>query len=185
MSRPLDTAAVHDALAADLRRWAARRVPADRVDDVVQETFVRVHDRLPTLRDPDRVAPWVFRIARSVVVDDARARGRLEPLEEAPAVPPVTPGPHADSIVAAWLPGIVASLPEPYREAVRLSELEGWTQAAVARELGLSPSGARSRVQRGRRMVREALEACCEVAREGGSVVDWRPRQAGCGCEPG
>jgi RNA polymerase sigma-70 factor (ECF subfamily) len=72
---------------------------------------------------------------------------------------------------------------------VRLSELEGVSQAEVAARLGLSASGARSRVQRGRRMVREALDDCCRVVIDGGEVVDVTAR-AGCGCvevgvEPG
>lgn len=177
----LDTATVHAALAGDLRRYFARRAPPDRVDDLVQETLLRVHTRLPALRDPDRLAPWVMRIARTVLVDGLRREGRFDPVEVEPSVAPVDPEPTPDSVVAAWLPGMVESLPERYREAVRLSELEGCSQAEVARRLGLSPSGARTRVQRGRKLLRETLEACCEIAREGGAVVDWRERDP-CGC---
>ena len=58
----------------------------------------------------------------------------------------------------------VAALPERYREAVRLSELDGLNHAAVAERLGLSVSGVKSRVQRGREQLRAMLHRCCEIA---------------------
>ncbi|MCB9796727.1 MAG: sigma-70 family RNA polymerase sigma factor [Alphaproteobacteria bacterium] len=181
MSAPT-TAQVYEALAADLGRWFARRAPADRVDDLLQETFVRVHERLPQLRDPERVAPWVYRVARSVLVDQGRREVRQEPLTAEPAVAAGEPLREPDAVVASWLPSLVEALPEPYREAVRASELEGVSQAELARRLALSPSGARTRVQRGRKLLKQQLEACCALAREGGQVVDWTLRGEGCGC---
>jgi RNA polymerase sigma-70 factor (ECF subfamily) len=180
----VDTATVHAVLAGELRRYFGRRAPPQLVDDLVQETFLRVHTGLSRLRDPDRIAPWVMRIARSVLADGLRREGRFVASEPDPAAPAFEPGVDPDAIVAAWLPGMVEALPATYREAVRLSELDGCTQAEVARRLGLSPSGARTRVQRGRRLLREMLESCCEIAREAGAVLDWTPR-APCGCAAG
>lgn len=177
----LATDAVYEALSGDLRRWFDRRAAPDRVDDLLQETFARVHERLPGLRDTQRVGPWVFRIARSVLVDEWRRAAPLEPLEEEPTQEAQEPLVEPDALVAAWLPFIVASLPEPYREALELSELQGLSQAELAKRLGMSPSGARTRVQRGRNLLRQQLEACCEIAREGGQVLDWTPRDP-CAC---
>ena len=56
---------------------------------------------------------------------------------------------------------MIAALPAPYAEAVRRSDLDGETQRALADELGVSHSAIKSRVQRGRRMLRERLVACC------------------------
>lgn len=173
------TAAVHAALSEDLRRWFGRRAPADRVDDLVQESFLRIHTALPTLRDPDRLAPWVVQIARNVWIDGLRRERPTEPLQVVPVAAPEPTDPN--EIVAAWLPGFIDALPPPYRDALRWSELDGLTQSEVARRLGLSPSGARTRIQRGRKLLRAELEACCEIQREGAQVVDFHPR-APCGC---
>ncbi|MFT4626486.1 MAG: catechol 2,3-dioxygenase-like lactoylglutathione lyase family enzyme [Myxococcota bacterium] len=83
--------------------------------------------------------------------------------------------------VASWMPLMVAALPERYREAVRLSELEGLSQAEVATRLGLSPSGARTRVQRGRKRLLADLLACCPVRFEEGVVVDTGINECACG----
>ena len=79
----------------------------------------------------------------------------------------------------------VAQLPSPYREAVTLVELEGLTQQAAADVAGISLSGMKSRVQRGRRMLRQQFEDCCALTFDvRGRVVDARERAA-CACDGG
>ncbi len=190
------TEQIHAELAGDVRRWFARRLPPeqhDQVDDRVQETFLRIHRNLATLRDETRLAPWVFRICRSVLVDHAR---RDRPTEELDLQSDLSGRAGSDaalldrsfaeaqdrdatSRVASWLVPFIETLPEGQREAVRLSEIEGLSQVEVAERLGLSKSGARTRVQRGRVALREALEACCAIGFEGGEVVSI-DRQCGC-----
>lgn len=179
----IGTRTIYDHLQADVRRWFARRAPDDAVDDLVQETFLRIHRSLPELRDADRVAPWVFRVCRSVLVDRARRQRPEDPMIVEQVDPDSVVEPDATAVVAGWLPAFVETLPDGYREAVRLSELEGVSQREVAERLGLSASGARSRVQRGRKLLRQALDECCRVTLEGGDVVDVRRRTDGdCAC---
>ncbi|MCR9162591.1 MAG: sigma-70 family RNA polymerase sigma factor [Nannocystaceae bacterium] len=178
---------IWSALADDLLRYVQRRV-GDRqtAEDLVQEIFVRVQAHRGALRERDRVAPWVFRIARSVVVDHLRARDRqrtvalqAEPRSETGHEPETEDDAQRASRVAlgAWLRLMIDSLPPHYAEAVRLADLEGVSQAEAARRLGLSHSGFKSRVQRGRAQLRDILDACCAVeldARRG--VMEVVPR---------
>jgi RNA polymerase sigma-70 factor (ECF subfamily) len=71
---------------------------------------------------------------------------------------------------------MIEELPDEYQVALRLTELEGLTQQELAARTGLSLSGAKSRVQRGRKMLREMLLACChfEFDRHG-KVIDYYP----------
>ncbi len=180
MSAEVPWEALHD----ELRRGLARPgVPPEVVDDLVQEAAERLLRGLPQLRDSARLGPYVGRVVRSVWVDHLRRRRPSGELPDDLEAPPV---PVADlaEVVASWLPMMIADLPEAYRTPLVLVELEGQTQAEVARALGLSASGARSRVQRGRRLLRERLEACCDVVREGPRVVDVVARDP-CGCDPG
>ncbi len=72
---------------------------------------------------------------------------------------------------------MIRSLPEGYREAVRLAEIEGLPQQEVADRLGLSLSGAKSRIQRGRVLLKDALEGCCRFEIDGrGNVMDCDPK---------
>ncbi len=76
------------------------------------------------------------------------------------------------------------SLPSHYAEALRLAEIEGLTQAEVARRLGLSLPGAKSRIQRGRKMLAETLLTCChfELDQRGGVMAFERREDCRCGC---
>jgi len=175
------TAQARSAFGSEVERYVRRRVPASDADDVVQDVWLRFHERLGGLREEDRVAPWLFRIARSVVVDHLRRR---RPEGDPPDVAdePDAEGNHNET-VGEWLPAMMDSLPEPYREALRLVEIDGVAQADLAARLGLSPSGAKSRVQRARKMLVETLRRCCHVELDGrGNVIDWK-RQGECGCD--
>ncbi|MBX2799630.1 MAG: sigma-70 family RNA polymerase sigma factor [Myxococcales bacterium] len=178
------TLAWHE-LEADLRRsFAKPGVPADVVDDLVQEAALRLMKGLPTLRGPDRLGPYVGRVVRSVWVDHLRRRRPVEPLpaDLAADAPPLEDESLTQE-VASWLPRFVEGLEEPYREALRLVELQGRSQREVADALGLSASGARTRVQRGRKKLREALQRCCRIVREGARVTAVHGRD-GCCDEP-
>ncbi|MCB9765185.1 MAG: sigma-70 family RNA polymerase sigma factor [Alphaproteobacteria bacterium] len=178
----MTTQDLYQTLGGELRRYFARHV-ADgaTADDLVQETFLRIHRSASAVRDPERLVPWVWRVARSVRVDHHRRQRPSVSPEDAPPLAVDAPEPALEAMVASWLPTFVEALPEPYREAVRLSELEGLSQKEVAERLGMSASGARTRVQRGRRRLLALLEACCAVRWEGGQVVDVR-RNDPCGC---
>lgn len=172
-------------LETKLRPFVARRVRSEAdADDVLQDVFLRMQRGLAGLRDDERFGPWVYQVARSAVVDHQRvaakhrvaeADGRAEPAldaeDDARAV---------EQELAGYLAPFVATLPSPYREALTLTELEGLSQQQAADQLGVSLSGMKSRVQRGRRRLRQALEACCTIALDArGRVIACEPRTDG------
>ena len=177
----LTTVDVWEAFAHHLRSYIRRRIPDPvEAEDVLQEVFLRVHTHLPGLRQPDRLLPWLYSLARSAVVDHVRARRLVLELDEDLPADDV-PVDDAGTQIARGLGHMVDELPAIYREAVRLSELEGLDHKVVARRLGLSLSGAKSRVQRGRQQLYRLLTDCCsfELDRRN-HIVDYRPRVACC-----
>lgn len=170
-------------LEAKLRPFVARRVRAEvDIDDVVQEVFVRIQRGLPTLRDAQRFGPWVYQVARSAVIDHMRDSAR-HPLPTSELAEPEHSPDDADERtveqeVAMYTAFFVSMLPSPYREALTLTELEGLTQKEAAEMLGISLSGMKSRVQRGRQKLRATLEDCCHIA------LDVRHRVIGCEPRP-
>ncbi|MCI0465246.1 MAG: RNA polymerase sigma factor SigZ [Gemmataceae bacterium] len=174
------TDAIWARLSADLRRFIRRRVADDHVaDDLLQETFVRVHRNLPALQEADRLAAWVYQIARNVLHDHYR-KAATTTVELADADPADESDAHLSCLrgrAAEWLGEMVNQLPEGYRQAVQLSEIEGLPQQEVADRLGLSLSGAKSRIQRGRVMLKGVLEQCCHFEfDQRGNVMDYEPR---------
>ena len=165
-------------LEAKLRPFVGKRVPQGDVDDVVQDVFLRIQRGLSSLRDDQRFGPWVYQVARSAIVDHGRGKARQPQVASQP--PEELHHPDNDDEraveqeVAMYAALFVSMLPSPYREALTLTELEGVTQKEAAEMVGISLSGMKSRVQRGREKLRAALEECCHIA------LDTRRRVIGC-----
>lgn len=187
---PPDVADLWRDLHARLAAFVRRRVPSEAdAEDVVQDVFVRAHVGLGRTRGVHDVEAWMFRVARSAVVDAYRRRGRIVPADLAEAGDPAAPEPEPDDAAATLahcMHPFVDALPDPYREAVRLVDLEGLSHAEAAARVGVSVSGMKSRVQRGRVHLRGLLDACCrfEVDRRG-RVTDYETKACGCGCGAG
>jgi len=175
-----DTRCAHRELEARLRPFVARRVPKSDVDDVLQDVFLRAQRALPDLRDEERFGAWMYRVARSAIAESHRQRSRHPVLEaEEPEAPSATEGSAPSPLeteVADYLVPLISRLPSPYREALTLTELNGLTQQAAADALGISLSGAKSRVQRGREKLRALLGECCRIGVDArGRVIDCEP----------
>jgi RNA polymerase sigma-70 factor (ECF subfamily) len=173
-----DVAAIWQEVHDRLRAFIARRVVNEaEVEDILQEVFLRMHRKLESLDDPRRVVSWLFQITRHVIVDHYRvpARRREVPaglaadmektgaVQAAPVVGQTTDSSQLREELAGCLRPMIERLSSQYREAVTLVELEGLTQNAAAKRLGLSVSGMKSRVQRGRRQLKRMLDDCCLI----------------------
>lgn len=157
-------------------------VPSD-ADDLLQDVFVRVHERIGTLRDEESLKAWIYRIARNAIVDHSRTKKETQELPESLADPGGEDTDGAQKAISECVLPFVQRLPEPYRQAVMLSEIEGMTQQAVADRLGLSLSGAKSRVQRGREKIKEMLLDCCRFEFDSRGTVIGYERREPCDCD--
>lgn len=159
-------------------------------EDILQDVFVRIHTNLGDVRDTENVTAWVYQITRNVITDYYRQRaasaGALTGLaEQVDERVPSVPGREAAADIVRrasdeftqCLEPMLGEVPEPYRQAVTLAEIDGMTQKDAAEKLGLSISGMKSRVQRGRGKLKDIILDCCEVEfdRRGG-LVDYRRR---------
>lgn len=171
--------------APPLRAFLARRVPAGvEADDLLQDVFLRVVKHLDSLRSTERPEAWLFQIARNALRDSLRARqrkdGRTDPLEvDLPADTDPVAMRNSEEELAPCLTPMIARLAEPYRTAIELTSIQGLTQAEAAKQVGISLSGMKSRVQRGREQLRQMLMRCCDIDVDvRGGVSDFHLRSA-------
>lgn len=171
----------------------ARLASAADADDVAQDVLLKVLRGSARLRDEDRFGGWLAATVRNAVMDHLRARqrqplaspGSEEALEASPAEEEVADDGARKRLVAALRP-FAERLPVTYRETIILSELEEVPHAEIARRLNVSISGVKSRVQRGRALLREMLDQCCEIATDArGGVVECVPRERAAGAATG
>lgn len=156
----------HQAAVAALL-WRFARTRAD-LDDLVQETFLRVVRGLPAWRDEQPFAHWVLRIASNVGRDyfrrqAVRRRWLAEPRraegEGAPEPEAVDPGADPAARAAAnEVKAMLAQLAPDERTLLTLHHLEGWSMAQVAAQFGWTVTATKLRAWRARRRLRALLE---------------------------
>lgn len=157
---------LYDALAPRLYGYLVRQTRNDsRAEDLLQQTFLQVHcARGRFIRGAD-VVPWVFAIARRLLIDGVRRSGRevsLELREEAGAPPPISTALQQDELVhskqlAASIERELARLPDSHREAFELIKQEGLSLAEAAEVLGTTVAAVKLRAHRTYQALREAL----------------------------
>ena len=177
----LSTEAVWSRFRSDLWQFIRRRVADDHTaDDLLQETFVRIHRNVDSLKNAERLGSWVFKIARNLVNDHYR-RGaeNIASLVDAASADD-EPEQELKHQAIGWMDEMIRELPEKYREAVQLAEIEGLPQQEIANRIGVSLSGAKSRIQRGRVLLKNVLDQCCTFQiDQRGNVIACDPNSEG------
>lgn len=163
----------------ELRGWLRARMPvAAEVEDVLQDSFIKVMRQGQRLSDLAQPRAWLFEVTRNTLIDRLRATRPLAPLppdwEELPDEPVQVD--TVDALVAC-VPRVLSELDEQDREAIQLCDLQGMAQAEFAQLKGLSLTAAKSRVQRARQRMRERMAKGCQVTFDAsGRVDDFVPR---------
>jgi len=133
-------------------------------EDLTQEVFVRVFRSLHTYT-PDNFPGWLHRITTNLFLDKARRRARLrfdvlgeEALERLVGSAPASERSVTDGMFDADIEHALATLPEEFRAAVVLCDVEGLSYDEIAEALDIKLGTVRSRIHRGRKMLRSALD---------------------------
>lgn len=177
------TERVWETFHAPLQQFIRRRVSDDATaEDLLQDVFLNIHQHVETLRDVKKLESWIYQVTRNAIIDYYRSIRKTTTLEEPEALQLTEDLPDED-VISELFPSVramVMSLPAQDRQALILTEYQGLTQKELAERLGLSISGAKSRVQRARAKLKQQLLACChfELDRRG-HVIDYQPR---CSC---
>jgi RNA polymerase sigma-70 factor, ECF subfamily len=168
----------HTNLLAFIRKRVNDEVTAE---DILQDVFVRIHSRIESLENRDKLESWLYQITRNAIIDAYRARKPMEELPEWLAQPQISKEENNRRELSLCLAPIIQKLPEKYRHAVQLSELEGMTQKEIAANQSISFSGAKSRVQRGRLLLKAMLHDCCKFEiNTKNQIVDYEKKDDDC-----
>ena len=152
-------------LQPDIRRYARRQCHrTSAIEDVVQEALIVLYRRLGNVRDPLAVAGWIFRIVTRLcmlpVLGLIRGAEEVSERHEAEHFAQVAPDDLRIDLTRA-----LESLPEIYREVILLRDMEQLTIGESADRLGITREACKSRIHRGRMLLREYLRP--EVPRGG------------------
>lgn len=171
--------ALHEAVQGDLLRFARRRVPASRAEDVVSEVMLVAWRRLDDVpSDTSAARAWLFGVARNILMSSGRRERKQEALPVLLAAS--IPG-HASNderadviavrvdIAAAW-----THLSSIHQEALALAVFDELSAPEAASVLDISPTAFRLRLSRARRSLRMLMESAHIDARRPGDVPSVR-----------
>ena len=157
-------------------------------EDLTQETFLKVQNSLSKGTEPAHFRGWIYKIARNSVVDFMNRRRRYLAFDEAQDAAEIQRSEVADPIDSEFRQGlfsyaskVIEVMPSEEREALTLTELDGFSREELARHLGISVSAAKSRVVRARAKLRKTIEECCRLITDPyGKVIGWQRRGTDC-----
>lgn len=180
----IDTAKIWEEFRKPLQKFITRRVKNEaEAEDILQNVFYKIHSKNVQLADETKLQAWLYKITRNEIINFFRSRQIVTEVLETSDTMIYEPVPVADPAneIALCLPSMTNYLPEKYRQAIILTEYKGLTQKKLAEKMGISLSGAKSRVQRARQRLKEMLLDCCyfEFDRRG-KIIDFLPKGNNC-----
>lgn len=164
------------------KRFIAKHVQNEYdAEDILQDIFCKIHDHIEELKDKSKLHSWVYQITRNAIIDYYRTKRETIDLTDLPDIDTESLTTDLYQELGSCLKAMLRNLPEKYREVIELTEYEHLTQKEVAEQLGLSISGAKSRVQRARSKLRALLLGCCHLEFDRlGNISDYRQKHRNC-----
>ena len=184
-----DSATVAERYRASIYRYVLRLVRDPvRADDLTQETFLRVHQRLGELKDPAALEAWLYRIATNLCYDRFRQREHRRPM--LPLASPEVEVMPADSDEQELRPDqlleqgemsdcvlrFLTELPDAQREVILLHDLQELSGPEIAEQLGISLANVKIRLHRARVRLKTALTQGCDFSRDDRGVFVCEPK---------
>ncbi len=153
-------------------------------EDLTQETFARVQDHLPELKDPAKLSSWIFRIAYNLCQDHFRHAGKSFSTDQSKCLEPQTAGDNTlqkmfeQREMGACVQEEVDRLPESLRTVIVLSDMVELNHREIADLLGITVENAKVRLHRARKRLKLLLEKKCNFETDERSVFVCEPKDA-------
>lgn len=138
-------------------------------DDILQDTFIKIHTKLHTLKDIKKLKSWCFTIARNSILDYWKSKNKTFEIANFESEIELEENIHTEK---DCLRGILKNLPKKYRDPLFLSDIKGLKQQEVADQLKQTLPTTKSQIQRARKLIAEGFMQCCGfVLNEKGNLV--------------
>ena len=152
-------------------------------DDLIQDTFLRVQKNLDSVRDPEKISSWVFRIAYNLCHDhfrqakrsslnNRRIQAEIPTFEEAMVQKELE-----QNQMGQCVQDKLDLLPKNYRTVLILSDTMALSQKEIAEILSISVSSVKVRIHRARKKMRAILEEHCSFGLDERSVLVCEPKE--------
>ena len=150
-------------------------------EDCVQEIFIKINLGLSSLKDESKLESWIFQIARNTIVDFNRQKVKQRAIQITNQDMEIEIVENENKEVAKWIVPFIKELPLIYSEPLQQYEIEGLSQKEISLKENISLSSVKSRIQRGRKKLKSALNECCKFELDKrGNIIDYISKQDDC-----
>lgn len=183
-----DLSVIWNTFNKDLYRYILSRVKDKDVSkDILQDTFIKIQKNISTLKDEKSLKFWIYKITYNSIIDYFRTlnhdRNDLKEIYDENGNTDKTEKEDKTSELAECIVPFINKLPDKYKEALTLTEFKNYSQLELAEHLGISYSGAKSRVQRAKLKLKEIFEECCNISYDKyGNIIDYKSRNCKKSC---
>lgn len=143
----------------DLKKFITSKVKNNTIaDDILQDTFIKIHTKLHTLKDENKLKSWCFSVARNSVLNYWKAQNKIIEIANFESETSMIEDAHTEQ---DCLQGILKNLPKKYRDPLFLSDIKGLKQQEAANQLNQTLSTTKSQIQRARKLIAQGFIDCC------------------------
>ncbi len=164
-----------------LRRYILSRVRDNGLaEEILSQVMLKIYDSCDKLEGVKNTQAWMVTIARNAVMDHFRMETKTVEMGNQETTMTTNPTATLEKSLAECVEPMIMRLPEIYREPLLAHELKGISQKALAAQYDMSESGMKSRIQRGRKLLREEFLACCHIEVGAGGIEEVLPKKSAC-----
>lgn len=150
-------------------------------EDILQDVFVKILSRLGTFEERGKMEIWVYQITRNTIIDYYRSNKKEHILPDDLTTSKIDAIEKMKGELASCLIPMINQLPDKYRMIIQLSEIDGETQKEISIQENLTLSGAKSRVQRGRILLKKVFQRSCQLEiNNRNQIIDIYPKKENC-----
>ncbi|ELR66883.1 RNA polymerase sigma factor SigZ [Photobacterium marinum] len=166
---------------AAIRAFLHSRVSdADDVDDLLQDILIKTYQNLHAIKEQDSIKSWLFQVSSNAIIDFYRDKAKTRGLSSDDLWYEQKDSDIKDALSPCLLPFIQA-LPADVSELISAIDVHGLSQKEYAEKQGISYSTLKSRVQKGRMLLRKSFEDCCHLSLDQhGNVIDCDLKSNSC-----
>jgi RNA polymerase sigma-70 factor, ECF subfamily len=166
---------MHDKLLAFILKSIPDKTTAE---DILQEVFVKIHEKISSLADATKLQPWIYQITRNLIAD--HFRGQKKGNEKAVEKEETDDGNEGSALMEEAVQDIINfmdAMPPEHCDPLCATEIDGMSIKEYAEKTGISYTAAKSRVQRSRKMLKEMMMDCCHYQFDTyGTVISITPK---------
>ena len=155
----MTTKQVWTSYSKDLKHFIISKVKDTTIsDDILQNTFIKIHTNLHTLKDIKKLKSWCFSIAHNSILDYWKSENKTFEIINFKSEETIEENIHTEK---DCLQGILKNLPKKYRDPLFLSDIKGLKQQEIATQLNQTLSTTKSQIQRARKLIAKGFIDCC------------------------